>query len=127
MQIVAIHASLTDTGSSFNDRYTLGTVLSFYNKMLVGKDSRIFNNEAFPGRTHKHDLTIHGDLSDVSLACLLAAPLFMAGVQFALQHMIARLVFATGLVKRDAQPLSWQDWLRSGEVPSPSLAHIRIA
>jgi solute carrier family 35 protein C2 len=75
--------------SSWPDRYTLGTVLSFYNKMLVGKDSRIFNEEPFP------------------------APLFMAGMQFAMQHAIARLVFSTGLTKRTADSLGWPDWFKS--------------
>ena len=44
-----------------------------------------------------------------------AAPLFMAGMQFAMQHMLARLVFSTGLIKRTADNLSWQEWLKCGK------------
>ena len=39
----------------------------------------------------------------------------MAGMQFAMQHIIARLVFATGIIKRTVtEGLSWSEWLKSG-------------
>jgi len=69
--------------------YFLGTSLTFYNKLLVGKDSKMFNHEPFP------------------------APLFMASIQFAMQHSLARIAFASGIFKRSAEPLSWQEWLKS--------------
>jgi hypothetical protein len=47
-----------------------------------------------------------------------AAPLFMASIQFAMQHSLARIAFASGIFKRSAEPLSWQEWLKSGEIRS---------
>ena len=99
--------------SCFIFRYILGTVLSFYNKMLVGKDSRIFSNEAFPGTQSICKIILW---SYSPFIRRLAAPLFMAGIQFLMQHIIVRLVFATGLVKRVAEPLNWHDWFKSGEL-----------
>eukprot|EP00882_Tetradesmus_deserticola_P008583 GHRQ01009051.1.p1 GENE.GHRQ01009051.1~~GHRQ01009051.1.p1 ORF type:complete len:419 (+),score=150.98 GHRQ01009051.1:224-1480(+) len=41
-----------------------------------------------------------------------AAPLLLTGVQFFFQHCLARLVFATGLIKRSGSPLTWSDWCK---------------
>ncbi|KAF6260068.1 triose-phosphate transporter family-domain-containing protein [Scenedesmus sp. NREL 46B-D3] len=59
-----------------------------FNKKLVGKKHGIFGNGGFP------------------------APLLLTGVQFFFQHCLARLVFATGLVKRTGSPFTWQEWCK---------------
>jgi len=43
-----------------------------------------------------------------------AAPLFMSGMQFGFQALLAKLVFRTGLMQRVGQQLSWQEWSRNG-------------
>eukprot|EP00195_Chlamydomonas_chlamydogama_P011097 CAMPEP_0202891508 /NCGR_PEP_ID=MMETSP1392-20130828/1552_1 /ASSEMBLY_ACC=CAM_ASM_000868 /TAXON_ID=225041 /ORGANISM="Chlamydomonas chlamydogama, Strain SAG 11-48b" /LENGTH=439 /DNA_ID=CAMNT_0049575287 /DNA_START=181 /DNA_END=1500 /DNA_ORIENTATION=- len=68
--------------------YTLSTALSSYNKLLLGKNHGIFG-KAFP------------------------APLFMSAVQFALQCVLAKIVFQLRIVERTAQALQWKDWARS--------------
>ncbi len=65
-------------------------MLSFFNKELVGKDSKIFE-KPFP------------------------APLFMTGVQFIFQHVFARAVFASGLAVRCGDRRTWMDWSKSSE------------
>ena len=96
-------------------RYTLGTILSFYNKLLVGKDSKIFNEEPFPGGSNARRYSDGPAVRSLHMGYAAAAPLFMAGMQFAMQHMLARLVFSTGLIKRTADNLSWQEWLKCGK------------
>lgn len=41
----------------------------------------------------------------------------MAGMQFAMQHGLARIVFGTGLIKRTAENRSWHEWIKSSEIP----------
>jgi len=69
--------------------YTLATLLSFYNKLLLGHDT-VWHvmGEPFP------------------------APLFMSGVQFAMQHVLARAAFASGLAAREGNELSWMEWAK---------------
>lgn len=43
------------------------------------------------------------------------APLFLTGVQFAFQNLLARLVFATGLVERVGERMTWREWSKLGE------------
>ena len=44
-----------------------------------------------------------------------AAPFLMSSVQFFFQHLIARAVLLTGMVKRKSDgSLSWRDYLRKG-------------
>lgn len=43
-----------------------------------------------------------------------AAPLLLTGVQFACQNVLARLVFASGLVQRVGERMTWRDWSRLG-------------
>ncbi|GFH23436.1 TPT domain-containing protein [Haematococcus lacustris] len=71
--------------------YTLSTLLSLYNKQLLGRDGKgIYGKGAFP------------------------APLLMSALQFALQHLLARLVFLTGLVSRTNKPdMGWMAYLRN--------------
>ncbi|WIA14322.1 hypothetical protein OEZ85_002852 [Tetradesmus obliquus] len=66
--------------------YFLSTLLGMFNKKLVGKKHGIFGNGGFP------------------------APLLLTGVQFFFQHLLARLVFSTGLIKRTGSPFTWREW-----------------
>jgi hypothetical protein len=52
-----------------------------------------------------------------------AAPLLMTSVQFFFQHLLARAVFATRLLERVGEPLSWRDWSRLGAAlwPLPAI------
>jgi len=69
--------------------YFFGTFLSLWNKLLVGKEHGISGKGAFP------------------------APFFMSSVQFGFQHLIARTLLSTGLVKRKGEELNWEKYLRS--------------
>jgi hypothetical protein len=40
--------------------------------------------------------------------------LFLTGVQFAFQNLLARLVFATGLVERVGERMTWREWSKLG-------------
>jgi len=46
--------------------------------------------------------------------CTPTAPLLMSGVQFAFQACLAKLVFASGAMKRSAPAMSWREWCRLG-------------
>ncbi|KAJ9513622.1 hypothetical protein QJQ45_006073 [Haematococcus lacustris] len=72
-------------------QYTLSTLLSLYNKQLLGRDGKgVYGKGAFP------------------------APLLMSALQFVLQHLLARLVFLTGLVSRTSKPdMGWMAYLRN--------------
>ncbi|KAG7670945.1 hypothetical protein Ndes2437A_g04581 [Nannochloris sp. 'desiccata'] len=69
--------------------YFFGTFLSLWNKLLVGKEHGLSGKGAFP------------------------APFFMSSVQFGFQHLIARTLLSTGLVKRKGEELTWEKYLRS--------------
>jgi len=69
--------------------YFFGTFLSLWNKLLVGKEHGISGKGAFP------------------------APFFMSSVQFGFQHLIARTLLSTGLVKRKGEELNWEKYFRS--------------
>lgn len=69
--------------------YFLGTFLSLWNKLLLGKDNGIFGWGAFP------------------------APFLMSSVQFFYQHFIARALLATGVVKRKGDLLTWKQYLKT--------------
>ena len=69
--------------------YFFGTFLSLWNKLLVGKEHGISGKGAFP------------------------APFFMSSVQFGFQHLIARFLLSTGIVKRKGDELTWEKYLRS--------------
>ena len=69
--------------------YFFGTFLSLWNKLLVGKEHGISGKGAFP------------------------APFFMSSVQFGFQHLIARTLLSTGLVKRKGDELNWEKYFRS--------------
>jgi solute carrier family 35 protein C2 len=69
--------------------YFFGTFLSLWNKLLVGKEHGISGKGAFP------------------------APFFMSSVQFGFQHLIARCLLSTGLVKRKGEDLTWDKYIRS--------------
>jgi hypothetical protein len=44
-----------------------------------------------------------------------AAPMLITSVQFALQHLLARLAIATPWVAAPEDGLSWEDWWKKGE------------
>ena len=69
--------------------YFLGTFLSLWNKLLLGKDRGIFGQGPFP------------------------APFLMSSTQFFFQHMIARLFFAAGFSKRRGEPMTWKEYGRT--------------
>lgn len=70
--------------------YFFSTVLSLWNKLLVGKEHGLFGKGAFP------------------------APFFMSSVQFFLQHLIARGLMAAGLVSRVAsQRMEWKTYMKT--------------
>lgn len=70
--------------------YLFSTVLSLWNKLLVGKEHGLFGKRAFP------------------------APFFMSSVQFFLQHLIARGFIAGGLVSRAAsQRMTWKTYMKT--------------
>ncbi|KXZ53955.1 hypothetical protein GPECTOR_6g874 [Gonium pectorale] len=69
--------------------YVLSTGLSLFNKQLVGKDHGLFGKGAFP------------------------APLLMSSVQFICQTLLAKLVFALGIVERThSRRMPWSDYFR---------------
>jgi hypothetical protein len=47
--------------------------------------------------------------------CPTAAPLFLTGVQFAFQNLLAKCVFATGVVQRVGERMTWREWGKLGE------------
>lgn len=50
----------------------------------------------------------------LSRICCCAAPLLLTGVQFFFQHLLARLVFSTGLIQRTGSPFTWREWGKLG-------------
>lgn len=69
--------------------YFFSTLLSLFNKIVVGKEHGLMGMGAFP------------------------APFFMSGTQFMFQHLIARAVLALGWVQRKSDgSQSWHDYLR---------------
>jgi hypothetical protein len=71
----------------------LSTFLGLYNKQLLGKDHGLYGKGAFP------------------------APLFMSGLQFAFQCMLAKLVFWAQLVQRSNKaPVDWPTYWKIGEL-----------
>lgn len=69
--------------------YTFSTLLSLFNKIVVGKDHGIMGMGAFP------------------------APFLMSSVQFFCQYLIAHLVLTTGWVRRKSDgSQSWKDYFR---------------
>lgn len=71
--------------------YVLSTGLSMFNKKVVGKKHGIFGNgHGFP------------------------APLLLSSVQFALQTVLAKLVFRIGVCERtQVRQMSWKEYLRT--------------
>jgi hypothetical protein len=71
-----------------------------------------------------------------------AAPLLLTGVQFFFQHILARLVLATGLIKRTGSAFTWREWGKLGAqavdgltqgiaaatacAPAQQLRHVRL-
>lgn len=53
--------------------------------------------------------------SDDVAPMLRAAPMLITSVQFALQHLLARLAIATPWVAAPEEGLSWEDWWKKGE------------
>jgi solute carrier family 35 protein C2 len=70
--------------------YALSTALGMFNKIVVGRDHGLGERGAFP------------------------APLLMSATQFAFQAVLAKLVFASGLMARTAPPLGVREWSRLG-------------
>lgn len=69
--------------------YMFGTMLSLWNKLLVGHDRGVFGQGPFP------------------------APFLMSALQFFCQHLLARGVLASGLVRRKSdEALTWRQYAR---------------
>jgi len=70
--------------------YFFSTFLSLWNKLLLGKEHGLFGKGAFP------------------------APFMMSSLQFFTQHLIAKAVLGSGLVKRQSEePLSWRQYFKT--------------
>ncbi|KAI8469016.1 MAG: triose-phosphate transporter family-domain-containing protein, partial [Monoraphidium minutum] len=78
----------TWTGSMIISWYALSTLLSTFNKLMVGKELGLGKRGPFP------------------------APLLLSGVQFSVQTLLAKGVFGSGLMKRTATPMAWGEWSR---------------
>ena len=69
--------------------YMFGTMLSLWNKLLVGHDRGVFGYGPFP------------------------APFLMSALQFFCQHLLARGALAAGLVRRRCdETLTWRQYAR---------------
>lgn len=70
--------------------YSFSTLLSVYNKLLMGKEHGMLGLGPFP------------------------APLLFASVNFLMQYIIARTALASGLVRRHCtEPPAWEEYLRT--------------
>jgi len=69
--------------------YVLGTALTLYNKLLLGRKHGLLGRGAFP------------------------APLLMSALQFSFQCLLAKAVFRSGLIARSpSPPLPWATYCR---------------
>lgn len=101
-------------------RYFFSTLLSLFNKIVVGKEHGLLGMGAFPGEPAK--------LGPFPRRCLsfceptspgrfpsCAAPFLMSSTQFFFQHIIARTVLVLGWVRRKSDgSQSWRDYFRKG-------------
>ena len=69
--------------------YFLGTFLSLWNKLILGKEHDLFGWGPFP------------------------APFLMSSVQFVYQHFIARALLGFNIVKRKGETPTWKQYIRT--------------
>ena len=116
-------------------RYFFSTCLSLWNKRLVGKEHGVLGLGPFPGTRYSvtrvamlqrsamlvdicHGIGGRTARHSLCHSLLRAAPMLITSVQFALQHLLARLAIATPWVAAPEDGLSWEDWWKKG-APAP--------
>ena len=97
-------------------RYLLSTVLSMWNRKLLGKENGgVLDLGPFPGEAPIQKQTIIHMLKGAHKSSSPAAPLLMSSLQFGGQIFLARVVLRLGWAKRHLKDsLSWRQYMRYG-------------